>query len=112
MMDVSARAAVLQALRRPLSGQEIVTGLTATSHGRVRLLYGSLYPALRRLEGEKLVRSWVQRVGRGRPRRNYELTPAGVQEAERVRDGLRLLVGAAPVSPRTPAEMAEAMRRA
>ncbi|HEY6553691.1 MAG TPA: PadR family transcriptional regulator, partial [Vicinamibacteria bacterium] len=95
-MDLTTRSAVLQALARPLSGQEVVRLLAARSGGRVRLHYGSLYPTLRRLENDGLVRSWVQRVGRGRPRRNYELTVAGVEEAPRIRESLRRLI--APLS--------------
>jgi len=111
-MDITARAAVLQALGRPRSGQEIVRLLAARSEGQVRLHYGSLYPTLRRLEGDRLVRSWIQRVGRGRPRRNYELTIAGVAEAQRVRENLRTLI-ALPSSvrhSRTPRQMAAGIR--
>ena len=112
-MDVATRAAVLQALRQPAFGQEIVLELAARSNGRVRLHFGSVYPTLRRLEREQLVRSWTQHVGRGRPRRNYELTIAGIVEAQRVREGLRSLIDV-PLTTyrRTPRQMARSIRDA
>jgi DNA-binding PadR family transcriptional regulator len=111
-MDLTARAAVLTALGQPRSGQEIARLLASRSQGQVRLHYGSLYPTLRRLETDRLVRSWIERVGRGRPRRNYELTIAGVAEAQRVRENLRTLIS--PTSSvsrsRTPRQMAAGIR--
>jgi DNA-binding PadR family transcriptional regulator len=78
----------------------------------MRLHYGSVYPTLRQLEREGLVMSWLQRVGRGRPRRNYELTVAGVAEAQRVRESLRSLIDPTPSmpTPRTPLQMAKGIR--
>jgi predicted transcriptional regulator len=51
--------------------------------------------ALRALERAGLVRSWVNAAtsGRGRPRRYYELTGAGIVEAEVERNALRGLIG-------------------
>jgi PadR family transcriptional regulator len=87
---------VLQALAGGCAyGFEIIdaTGLGA----------GTVYPILRRLEDESLVRSSWERVTRARaegrpPRRNYRLTPAGrerVGEAIRRYPGLERLFPAA-----------------
>jgi PadR family transcriptional regulator len=64
---------------------------------------GTVYPILRRLEDESLVRSSWERVARARaegrpPRRNYRLTPAGrefVAEATRRYPGIERLLGGA-----------------
>ena len=89
---LTSRAAILQALERPGSGQELMARVAARSKGAIRLLCGSVYPALRRLEQEGLVRGWIERHGRGRPRRNYELTVRGVEAAEQIREALRAFV--------------------
>jgi PadR family transcriptional regulator, regulatory protein PadR len=96
---LASRAAILQALDRPGSGQEIIARLAARSKGAVRLQCGSVYPTLRRLEREGRVRGWVERRGRGRPRRNYELTVTGVVEADRIATALRSLLPARRVAP-------------
>jgi len=111
-MVVTTRTAILQALSRPASGREIIALVAGRSHSRVRLHYGAVHPTLRTLEREGLVRGWTQRHGRGRPRRNYELTIAGVAEAARIRESLEALIAPASgaSSSRTPAEMAKAIR--
>jgi PadR family transcriptional regulator len=66
---------------------------------------GTVYPALRRLEDERLVRSrWekaevAQREGRP-PRRYYELTPAGEDWLDKARERYRRLAALAPAPPR------------
>jgi DNA-binding PadR family transcriptional regulator len=66
---------------------------------------GTVYPALRRLEDERLVRSrWekaevAQREGRP-PRRYYELTPAGDEWLDKARERYRRLAALAPAAPR------------
>jgi len=70
-----------------------VTGLRA----------GTVYPILRRLEDESLVRSSWERVARARaagrpPRRNYRLTAAGeamLRETQERYPGVERLFGAA-----------------
>src|SRR6516164_850584 len=52
---------------------------------------GTLYPLLRRLEGQGLLRSeW--RIEDGPPRRYYRLSPAGEQALAALADGWRDLV--------------------
>jgi len=70
---------------------------------------GTVYPALRRLEDERLVRSrWekaavAQREGRP-PRRYYEIQPAGEKWLEAARERFRMLEHAvAPPRPLKPA---------
>lgn len=111
-MAVATRTAILQALVRPASGQEIIALVANGSHNRIRLHYGAVHPALHALEREGLVRSWIERHGRGRPRRNFELTVKGVEEAEKVRESLRSLIALGFTTPiaRTPAAMARSIR--
>jgi len=83
---VAARTALLQALRRgPGYGRELIRRVRELTGGRVRLAPGSVYPALRALERERLVRSWPvvpgQRRG-GRSRTYYELSARGIRAAE------------------------------
>ncbi len=73
-----ARTAILLALHQPFSGVELMERLSSIG---LPLGCGSIYPALQGLEAEGLVRSWDQPLARGRPRRNYELTVAGVRAA-------------------------------
>jgi DNA-binding PadR family transcriptional regulator len=104
---VSARAALLQALREgPAYGRELVRRIARATSGRVRFAEGSIYPALRRLRGDRLVRRWSVVPGRrrgGRARRYYELTERGVRASDAERRDLLLLAGAASFLP-DPAE--------
>ena len=79
----SAKAALLQALTTgPGYGLELLERISDRTGDRVRLRLGSLYPALRALQQEGLVRSWDRSRRRGRPRRYYELTIKGIRSAE------------------------------
>jgi DNA-binding PadR family transcriptional regulator len=60
-------------------GYGIMTDVADISAGRVRLRAGTLYAALDRLTGEKLVEADREEVVGGRLRRYYRLTPAGSQ---------------------------------
>jgi PadR family transcriptional regulator PadR len=64
--------------KREMYGYEIVGQLRSTTEGAIDLPEGTVYPALRRLERDGLVRGhWVE-MGTGTPRRRYyALTPAG-----------------------------------
>ena len=53
---LSARAALLQALAIAGYGMELIERVRRDTHGHVRLRMGSVYPALGRLERERLVR--------------------------------------------------------
>jgi DNA-binding PadR family transcriptional regulator len=57
----------------------------AATGGRASLAPGSVYPTLKALEKARLVRKWTVIAGRargGRARTYYELTVAGIREAE------------------------------
>jgi PadR family transcriptional regulator len=87
---LSAKAAVLQGLAIPAFGLELVERVRRQTAGLVRLGLGSIYPALRALEQQGLVRSrpGFQPMSAGRPRRYYELTPRGVATAMAQRQAL------------------------
>ena len=101
---VTARTALLQVLREgPGYGRDLVRRIRQASAGRLRFAEGSIYPALRRLEAARLVRSWGVVPGRrrgGRARNYYELTERGVRISEADRAALLRL--AAPKSARLP----------
>ncbi len=60
-------------------GYEVAQTVAERSNGSVELREGSLYPALHRLERQKLLRSsWGE--ADGRRRKYYELTEAGHKE--------------------------------
>ena len=84
-VPVSARAAVLLALVRGKGfGLELIERVSERTKGAVKLGQGSVYPLLRGLEDEGLVRSFetdpLPERG-GRPRRYYELTALGKRAA-------------------------------
>ena len=87
---LNAKAALLQALAVPGYGLELIERVRRGSAGLVRLRLGSVYPALRALEQERLVavRPVSAPARGGRPRRYYELTLKGVQVAMAQREGL------------------------
>lgn len=84
---LTARTAILQALRQgPGFGRELTRRVGAATGGRASVAPASVYPTLRALEKARLVRAWTVIPGRargGRARRYYELTLAGIREAER-----------------------------
>lgn len=83
---VAARAAILQVLRRgPSYGRQLTRRVSQATGGKLSLAPGSLYPALRDLRMAGLIRAWTVVAGRtrgGRARTYYELTLAGIREAE------------------------------
>ena len=83
MLDT--RTALLQALIRGESyGLELIERVRDLTEGRMKLMQGRVYPLLRELEREGLLKSYdgepVSERG-GRPRRYYELTSAGRRAA-------------------------------
>jgi transcriptional regulator len=65
----------------PTYGYEIVQNVTSRSRGYFELKEGSLYPALHRMERQKLLSSsWKE--ADGRRRKYYRLTPNGQQALE------------------------------
>lgn len=83
---ITSRSAILQALRQgPGYGRQLMRRVDAVSGGRASLAPGSVYPTLKALEKARLVRKWTVIAGRvrgGRARTYYELTVAGIREAE------------------------------
>jgi PadR family transcriptional regulator PadR len=89
LTPLSARAALLQALTVPGYGLDLIERVRRGSGGRVSLRMGSVYPALLSLERQGLVRRRrIEGRRRGRPRRYYELTVAGVRAAMDEREAL------------------------
>jgi PadR family transcriptional regulator PadR len=114
--DLGLRTVLLPLLRRPRFGVELTRELRLRSKGRLQAGPGSIYPALRKLEGEGLARSWTMsgpRPGRGRPRRYYELTTRGFGEVHRLQDAVATAMGDLAALPVVPtADMAERVLRA
>ena len=83
----------------PTYGYEISQTVASRSDGYFALKEGSLYPALHRLEQQKLVKSTWQEVD-GRRRKYYELSAAGgkvlaarKQEWQAFANGIRGVLG-------------------
>jgi PadR family transcriptional regulator PadR len=91
---LNAKTAVLLALDRPGYGLQIIARVRNQTAGRLQLRLGSVYPALRALEKQRLVRSWEVPAARGgRGRRYYELTLKGVAASRVQRETLTDLLG-------------------
>ena len=112
---LTARAALLQALRHgPGYGRQLMRRLETATGRRVSLAPGSVYPALRALQKARLVRAWTVVAGRtrgGRARTYYELTVAGIQEAESEAVALAGIATAGRLPPRVSSTERAAMRR-
>jgi DNA-binding PadR family transcriptional regulator len=110
---ITARTAVVQALRRgPAYGRLLIRRVKEATGGRASLAPGSVYPTLRALEKARLVRKWTVVAGRvrgGRARTYYELTLAGVREAESQARALQAFLAGGDARGSSPAECA-AMR--
>ncbi|MGH7616450.1 MAG: PadR family transcriptional regulator [Gemmatimonadaceae bacterium] len=69
---------VLQALRwGPRHGYGLVQLIRATSNGVLHVDAGSLYPALHRLEGQRVIKAGWEMSDNKQRVRVYRLTPAG-----------------------------------
>jgi PadR family transcriptional regulator PadR len=94
---LSAKAALLAALINGKGfGLELIARVDAATKGHVQLNEGSVYPALRAMERDGLVRSFeadpLPERG-GRPRRYYELTAKGIRQARAQGEALAPLFG-------------------
>src|SRR5207253_2357127 len=82
---ITAKAALLQALiRGPSYGLDLIDRVRQQTGGRVSLYHGNVYPALRALEREGLVKSYegdTTPERGGRPRRYYKITGQGQKAA-------------------------------
>lgn len=63
----------------PQHGYAILAEVARISDGQVKLLTGTLYAALDRLEGAELIDTDREEIVDGRARRYYRLTGAGAQ---------------------------------
>lgn len=70
----------------PTYGYLIAQAVMSRSDGYFQLKEGSLYPALHRMERQKLLRSTWSESNEGRRRKYYKLTPAGRKALEKKRD--------------------------
>ena len=64
----------------PSYGYAISQSVVGSSKGYFELKEGSLYPALHRLERQKLLASYWEEPEEGRRRKYYKITPAGQAE--------------------------------
>ncbi len=82
LVAASSRPLILAVLRRGESyGYALLGEVREMSNGEMNWSDGMLYPVLRRLEGEGLVRSRWGRSDEGRRRRYYRLTKRGCAAA-------------------------------
>ena len=95
---LNAKAALLQVLIREHGyGLDLIERVRERTNGKLTLHQGSVYPALRDLEREGLVKSWEADPSPergGRPRRYYKLTAAGQRVATETRNAIVGLFGA------------------
>src|SRR3954451_12282462 len=74
---------VLKLLRAgPGNGWDLAQSIQVVSRGALDVNYGSLYPALRRLEANGWLQGQWGMSENNRRARFYELTPAGVKQLE------------------------------
>jgi transcriptional regulator len=91
---------VLKLLRaEPANGWDLTQSIQVVSKGTLDVNYGSLYPALRRLEAKGLIKGRWGTSANNRRARFYELTAAGQKqldaerrEWERFRQALGLIL--------------------
>lgn len=70
----------------PSYGYRICQSVLSRSAQTIELREGSLYPALHKLERQKLLKANWQTTAEGRRRKYYQLTPAGRRALEHKRD--------------------------
>jgi len=78
----------------PAHGYAVIESLRAASGGTFDLPTGTVYPALRRLEGDGLVASEWEEPARERRRRVYRLTAKGVKTLAAQRESWHEFAGA------------------
>lgn len=87
---ISTKAAILQALLvEPSYGKDLIERIKKQTKGAVEVGLGSIYPAIRSLEGEKLI---VKNSTEGRAS-IYRLTAGGKKAAERDKKTVAVLFG-------------------
>jgi transcriptional regulator len=74
---------VLKLLRAgPANGWDLTQSIQAVSKGTLDVNYGSLYPALRRLEAKGWIKGRWGMSENNRRARFYDLTPAGAKQLD------------------------------
>lgn len=74
---------VLKLLRAgPANGWDLAQSIQVVSKGALDVNYGSLYPALRRLEASGWIKGRWGMSENNRRARFYELTPAGIKQLD------------------------------
>src|SRR5438874_12746941 len=86
---------VLRLLRGgPANGWQLTQAIQAVSKGVLDVNYGSIYPALRRLEARGFAKARWGTSENNRRARFYELTPAGRRQLDVERDAWERFAGA------------------
>ena len=86
---------VLRLLRAgPANGWELTQSIQAVSRGVLDVNYGSIYPALRRLEARGFTKAHWGTSENNRRARIYTLTPAGRRQLETERAAWERFAGA------------------
>ncbi len=65
---------------RPMYGYEMVKLVNSRSNGQLEWREGTLYPALHKLEAEKLIKSSWQEAASGKRRKYYAITQKGKKQ--------------------------------
>jgi PadR family transcriptional regulator PadR len=94
-------ALLVELLRGPGYGLDLIERVRLRSGGRILLRQGVVYPALRELSSRKWLHSWsITTPGSGRPRTYHGLTPKGLALAEAHRNAIAgFAAKAAPLRP-------------
>lgn len=66
-------------------GYQIIKEVERLSQGQLSWTDAMLYPVLKRMEKDQLIRSQWVKLANGRKRRYYAITPAGQQQLQRER---------------------------
>src|SRR5437764_14196153 len=94
---------VLKLLRGgPANGWDLTQSIQVVSKGALEVNYGSLYPALRRLEARGLIKGRWGTSENNRRARFYELTSAGLRELDTQRQAWERFSQALGLILRTP----------
>ena len=111
MTSLNTETAILiELLRGPGYGLDLIERVRAQSDGRIRLRQGVVYPTLRDFNRRRLVRSWnIVTPGSGRPRTYFELTTQGLAIAQAHREAIADFAGTT-TSPRPSRRELEKMR--
>lgn len=84
-MGVHSDLMILLILKREDSyGYSITQEVKHLSSGRINWKEGSLYPVLKKLEANKLIKSYWNIKDFDRPRKYYKILPKGIKELEKI----------------------------